>query len=115
MLLFLVPRESDGGSNQKYNFNGQTIAIPTLEINTPIKDIKEMLQHQLGGLAPNKLKLSTFDHGVLRDTQTLAFYNIVDREQISVAVKERGEGNVAGRRLWLPTWQPPGASRIQSI
>ena len=37
MLLFLVPRESDGGANEKYNFNGQTIAIPTLEINTPIK------------------------------------------------------------------------------
>ena len=25
MLLFLVPRESDGGANEKYNFNGQTI------------------------------------------------------------------------------------------
>jgi len=31
-----------------------------------------MLQGQLGGLAPNKLKLSTFDHGVLRDTQVRA-------------------------------------------
>ena len=33
------------------------------------QDIKEQLQEQLGGLPPNKLKLSTFSHGVLKETQ----------------------------------------------
>ena len=33
------------------------------------QDIKEQLQGQLGGLPPNKLKLSTFSLGVLKETQ----------------------------------------------
>lgn len=47
-------------------------------------------QEHLGGLQANKQKLTSARHGVLKDNQTLAFYNMRDGETLLLDVKERG-------------------------
>jgi hypothetical protein len=47
-------------------------------------------QDHLGGLQANKQKLTSARHGVLKDNQTLAFYNVREGEMLLLDVKERG-------------------------
>ena len=76
--------------NAKFNFNGQPVMLGGVGPTTTIKDVKGILSQHLGGLAGNKIKLSTVKHGVLKDGMTVAFYNFVEGENVMVATKERG-------------------------
>jgi len=82
-----VPQDE---GNAKFNFNGQLLSLDGVAMNSTVKDIKERLQEMLGGLAANKLKLTSQKLGVLKDQQTLASYNFSDGELLYVATKERG-------------------------
>jgi len=82
-----VPKEED---NAKFNFNGQTVMLNGIAPGTLVKDLKANLSQHLGGLAANKVKVSTVKHGVLKDNMTIAYYNFVDGENLMVGTKERG-------------------------
>lgn len=86
-LRVSVPKEEE---NAKFNFNGQEIALRGVGIRSTVKTVKEMLQDHLGGLQANKQKLTSARHGVLKDNQTLAFYNMREGEMLLLDVKERG-------------------------
>ncbi len=47
-------------------------------------------QEHLGGLPANKQKLTSARHGVLKDTLSLAAYNMREGEALLLDVKERG-------------------------
>jgi len=71
--------------------NGENINVPGVTIMTTVKDLKTQLpSDQLGGLAANKMKLSTAKLGVLKDNLTLAHYNFSEGENVIVGLKERG-------------------------
>jgi splicing factor 3A subunit 1 len=84
-----VPRETPGGLNEKYNFCGQRIELAA-DLGDSVRDVKERLRPHLGDIPIKKLKLSTFHLGVMRDTLSLAFYNIKGGDKIAISVKERG-------------------------
>ena len=88
-LVLTVPRETPGGLNEKYNFRGQRIELAA-DLGESVRDVKERLRPHLGDIPIKKLKLSTFHLGIMRDTLSLAFYNVKDGDKIAISVKERG-------------------------
>ena len=83
----LTPQEED---NAKFNFDGRTVTVDGVAGKSSVKDLKNMLKDQLGGLAMSNMKLTSVKHGVLKDAWTIAQYNMVDGENLMVALKTRG-------------------------
>jgi hypothetical protein len=38
----------------------------------------------------SKMRLKTFNHSILKDKFTVAFYNLIDNSMIELGIKERG-------------------------
>jgi splicing factor 3A subunit 1 len=73
----------------KWPLHGQTLRIQIV-INDTIQNLKEKVADSLGGMPANKQKLKTDDFGFLKETNTLAYYNVKDGFTIELTVKERG-------------------------
>ena len=69
------------------NLNGQTLAV-TLNLTDMVSVIKSKINEQLG-LAPGKQKLQ-YEGIFIKDSNTLAFYNMLEGSIIQLALKERG-------------------------
>ena len=77
-------------SNSNWNFNGQTIDV-TLGARSKIKDVKEFLKSQLGGMPMNKMQLRHPVSGFMnKDALTLAHFNVGPGMTIDLVPKTRG-------------------------
>lgn len=69
--------------------NGQILEVEVSSLTDSVGDIKARLADVLK-LAANKQRISRDGVGVLRDENTLAFYNVGPETMLSLAVRERG-------------------------
>jgi len=72
----------------EWNFQGQMLQFilpPTSTITNVKEKIKEVL-----GMPPNKQKLKGPHISILKDTQTLAYYNVTPGTVLVLGIKERG-------------------------
>jgi splicing factor 3A subunit 1 len=76
-------------SSAMWNLNGQTVSV-SLTVTATVKDLKDRLAEQLGGMPVNKQVLKTPLAGFLKDTQSLAALNIGEGALIELSVKTRG-------------------------
>lgn len=74
------------------DLTGQTLQINVDSLKDNILDLKRAITPLVGELAQNKQKLSTPGLGFLKDTATLAYYNLKDGSTIMLTLKERGGG-----------------------
>lgn len=72
------------------NLTGQTLDISVDSLKDKIVDVKRAIKPLVGELAQNKQKLSTPGLGFLKDTASLAYYNLKDGSTINLTLKERG-------------------------
>ena len=70
---------------------GQTLEIKVGSLAEKIVDLKRLIKPLAGDLAQNKQKLSTPDLGFLKDTASLAYYNLKDKAVINLSIKARGK------------------------
>jgi splicing factor 3A subunit 1 len=72
------------------HMNGQSIEVSVDSFSLPLSEFKKMVKDALGGLPANKQKISAPGLGFLTDKKTLAFYNLEDRAELTLTIKERG-------------------------
>jgi len=81
-----VPNEPN---KEKWTLNRQTI-FQEMRLTDTVLQLKEKLEGMLGGMKPNRQKLTT-DHGViLKDQFTFADHNLAGDLHLQLKVKERG-------------------------
>jgi len=86
-LIVSVPAEPDSGS---WKLEGQTITV-SVEFGKTVRELKQQLQGQLGDMPPNKMLLKSTDRGFLKDSFTLAHYNLRPGETLKLSAKRRGK------------------------
>eukprot|EP01083_Nonionella_stella_P125893 380849_1 len=85
-LTISVPNDP---SNSGWMFNGQTISI-TVDVMMKVKEIKQQLQSQLGGMPVNKMQLKAAT-GFVKDSLSLAHLNIgPNNGSLELVPKTRG-------------------------
>jgi len=85
-LTISVPNDP---SNYGWMFNGQTISI-TVDVMMKVKEIKQQLQPQLGGMPVNKMQLKAAT-GFVKDSLSLAHLNIgPNNGSLELVPKTRG-------------------------
>ncbi|KAL7522243.1 hypothetical protein ACHAWX_006935 [Stephanocyclus meneghinianus] len=83
----LVPHDP---SNSNWNFNGQTIDL-TLGAKSKVKDVKELLKEQLGGMPINKMQLRHPVTGFMnKDGLSLGHFNVGPGMTLDLVPKTRG-------------------------
>ncbi|KAL7443201.1 hypothetical protein ACHAXH_005637 [Discostella pseudostelligera] len=86
-ICIRVPHDS---TNSNWNFNGQTIDI-TVKATSQVKELKEMLSAQLGGMPMNKMQLKHPSSGFMnKDGLTMAYFNVGPMTTIDLVPKTRG-------------------------
>jgi hypothetical protein len=75
--------------NPQWGLTGQNVSIKS-NVMATIKDVKEQLSPMLGGMPVNKMQLKTQAHGFLKDSSTLAAYNIGNNAVIELLTRSRG-------------------------
>ena len=85
-ICIQVPRDS---SNSDWNFNGQIVDI-SLTASSKLKEVKAALKPQLGNMPMNKMQLKHSTAGFLKDTFSLAHYNIGPMTTLELVPKTRG-------------------------
>jgi len=83
-LNISVPNIAD---KPELNMNGQTLTI-TLNLTDMVSVIKSKINEQIG-LAAGKQKLQ-YEGMFIKDSNTLAYYNMIEGSIIQLALKERG-------------------------
>ena len=76
-------------SNSNWNFNGQTIDL-TVKAISKIKDLKGMLKDQLGGMPVNKMQFKNPSSGFMKDSLSLAHFNVGPMTTLDLVPKTRG-------------------------
>jgi splicing factor 3A subunit 1 len=69
--------------------NGQILEVEVASLRDTVGDIKARLAEVIK-LAANKQRMSRDGVGVMRDEESLAFYNVSPETMLSLAVRERG-------------------------
>lgn len=72
------------------SLTGQTLEIK-ISLADKIVDLKRMIKPLAGDLAQNKQKLSTPALGFLKDTASLAYYNLGNGAVLNLSIKARGK------------------------
>ena len=85
-LCIVVPHDP---SNSNWNFNGQTIDI-AVKASSKIKELKVMLQDQVGGMPLNKMQLKHPVSGFMKDGLSIAYLNVVPMTTLDLVPKTRG-------------------------
>lgn len=83
-LRVAVPLATD---KEEWNLKGQTLAL-TLELTECISTVKQKI-HEATGLPPGKQKLS-YEGIFVKDSNSLAYYNVTQGSVIQLQLKERG-------------------------
>lgn len=86
-----IPSE---GGDVKWGFHGQILQL-SVEMKNSIGDVKQQLSEILGGMPVSKMKLKNITHSVMKDSNSLAFYNVSPASIVELAIRERG-----GRRKY---------------
>jgi splicing factor 3A subunit 1 len=73
------------------SLTGQTLEIKVSSLADKIVDLKRSIKPLAGDLAQNKQKLSTLGLGFLKDTASLAYYNLKDGSTLNLSIKARGK------------------------
>ena len=73
------------------SLTGQTLEIKVSSLADKIVDLKRSIKPLAGDLAQNKQKLSTLGLGFLKDTASLAYYNLKDGSTLNLSIKSRGK------------------------
>jgi splicing factor 3A subunit 1 len=82
-----VPPAPQGDKNE-WNFQGQTLTMQ-LQLRDTVQTVMEKVKEQLG-MPPNKQKLKAPGISILKNQNSLAYYNIKSGTVITLGVKERG-------------------------
>jgi hypothetical protein len=82
-ISVLVPND-----DEIEEFNGQTLELAELPVSMTVMELKQKLQPTLG-TAPSRQKLSSSRLGVLKNSATLAEYQMMDGESLSLSLKIR--------------------------
>jgi len=85
-ICIQIPHDS---SNADWNFNGQIFDV-SLAALAKVKAVKEALKPQLGNMPINKMQLKHPTAGFLKDTFSLAHYNIGPMATLELVPKTRG-------------------------
>ncbi|KAL7428069.1 hypothetical protein ACHAXM_001120 [Skeletonema potamos] len=85
-ICIQVPHDT---SNADWNFNGQIVDV-SLAASAKVKTLKEALKPQLGNMPINKMQLKHPSAGFLKDTFSLAHYNIGPMTTLELVPKTRG-------------------------
>ena len=72
-----------------WNLKGQTVTV-TLAMSAPVSAIKAAISGLLGNMPANKMQLKSAAKGFLKDSFTLAHYNLAPADPLSLHVKTRG-------------------------
>ena len=75
-------------SIKDWSFSGQTLRV-SLSVRNTVKDLKDMVGEQLGGMPANKQQLKGTS-GFLKDSQSLASLNIGDGAYLELSLRSRG-------------------------
>ena len=65
------------------------MSLPNLPLSTTVSAIKEQLAAQTG-MAAGKQKLTTSSGLAMKNSVTLAYYNLISGSVLTLATKERG-------------------------
>ena len=71
--------------------NGQTLEVEVESLSDKIVDLKRAIKPLAGDLPQNKQKLSTPGLGFLKDTASLAYYNLRNGSVVTLSIKARGK------------------------
>jgi len=71
--------------------NGQTLEVEVESLSDKIVDLKRAIKPLAGDLPQNKQKLSTPGLGFLKDTASLAYYNLQNGSAVTLSIKARGK------------------------
>jgi len=86
LIIIQTPNLQD---KSPWNLRGQLLRIQCL-MSDKVKDLKDKIAEQVGGMPPNKQKLKDDIHGFLKDNKTLAWYNATNGMTLELGIKERG-------------------------
>jgi len=76
-------------STPSWGLNGQALALE-LPVMTTIKDVKEKLAALCGGMPANKQQLKSGSLGFLKDSLSLAHFNLGNGAALQLVPKSRG-------------------------
>ena len=77
-------------TNSNWNFNGQTIDL-TIKATSTMKELKNMLKEQLGGMPVNKMQIKHPVSGFMnKDGLSLAHFNVGPMATLDLVPKTRG-------------------------
>ncbi|XXQ29728.1 SURP motif domain-containing protein [Plasmodiophora brassicae] len=85
-LTVQLPKADDPN---EWNLSGQTVPLSLPVLSTTLQ-VKQALSERLKGLAANKMKLQLPDGRWLKDSESLAFYNVRSNTTLTFELKERG-------------------------
>lgn len=95
LLLFQGPIElrvqvPSDSNNSGWKLNGQMLTL-SCSVSSTVKEVKQMLSVELGGMPPNKQQLKDMLLGFLKDSSSLAKYNISNgHTPLELVVRSRG-------------------------
>ena len=82
----LVPVDEN---NTQWELRGQTLPLESNVMST-VKELKVSICEHLGGIPPNKFQLKAPVVGFLKDSLTLAHYNIEGGATLTIQLRQRG-------------------------
>lgn len=86
-LQVLLP--SDPSAPAAWNLTGGSVSVAMPVMHT-VKQLKELLSTQLGGMPTSKQQLKHSVFGFLKDANSLAELNLGDGSTVELSVKSRG-------------------------
>ena len=76
-------------TNPEWSLNGSAASV-TCDVKLTIKDFKAKLSSTLGGMPGNKMQLKHAKWGFLKDSLTLAHFNLGPGSALELVTKKRG-------------------------
>lgn len=76
-------------STPEWHLEGQNVPL-VVAITSSAGDLKNQLSAQFGNMPTNKMQLKGDKQGFLKDSNSLAFYNLEDGSVLSLLAKKRG-------------------------
>ncbi|CAN0167112.1 unnamed protein product [Phaeothamnion confervicola] len=70
--------------------NGQTVLVQLPSVTGTVRELKELLAPQVGGMAANRQQLRDASRGFLKDSQSLASYNLAGDVHLELVPRSRG-------------------------
>lgn len=93
-IIILIPFDPAQKESTGWDFNGQQLSLTLASVSeATVKDIKDLICTQLGGMPASKQQLKSTLSGVfLKDSNTLAMGNIGSGAVLELSARSRGGG-----------------------